>query len=566
MEKKGLSILISGEAGQGLNTMEKILAITYRKNGNYVFTTKEIMSRIRGGLNSVLIRVSEDERSGFVRYADILFSLKKGGIKRLKDRIKKDTILIFDPKVEENEQEKGNPLKVNMSDLIKKAGGKLFLNVVNVGIICALTEIEKKTGSDIIAEMFKDKKQDENLKAFDVGFEKGLELKKESDIDLTTPQKEEFKDFYQLNGSQAIGIGALAGGCNFICSYPMSPSTGVLMFLAEKGKEHGVLVEQAEDEICAINMGLGAWYAGARSLITTSGGGFALMGEGLSLSGITETPCVIHVSQRPGPGTGLPTRTEQGDLDLVLHTGHGDLVRAIYAPGSVKQAVNITKKAFETADKFQIPTIILSDQYFVDSTWMEKDIDLGNIPENKITQSSEDYKRYKLTENGISERAIPGNGRGVVRVDSDEHDECGEITEDFDTRVEQVNKRMKRLEPLKQEAISPQFLGKKESKNILVCWGSNLAIAKELIEKEGVKDLCALHFPQVYPINPEIKEFFKDKERIITLENNLTSQFGKLLKKETDIEFTDTILQYNGLPFAVEDVLEKLEDIIKGGK
>lgn len=565
MKKKGLSILFSGEAGQGLNTIEKILAKIYRKNGNFVFTSKEIMSRIRGGLNSVLIRVSDDERSGFIRNADIIFSLKKGGIDRLADRMTKNTLLIFDPEKEKIGDARAKKLAINMSELSQEVGGKIFLNVVNVGIVCALTAIEKKTGSDIIAKIFQDKKQEENLKAFAIGFQKGLSLRKNNKIDLSVPQKKDFVTYYQMNGSQAIGIGALAGGCDFISSYPMSPSTGVLMFLAENGNKHGVFVEQAEDEISAINMSLGAWYAGARALITTSGGGFALMSEGLSLSGITETPCVIHIAQRPGPGTGLPTRTEQGDLNLALNSGHGDFVRAIYAPGSIKQAVKVTKRAFDIADEYQIPAIILSDQYFVDSTWMEKEIEIEDISENKIVQSSENYKRYKFCENGISERAIPGNGKGTVRVDSDEHDERGEITEDFEMRIKQVSKRMKRLSTLKNKAIMPELIGKRDSKNILICWGSNLSLAKEIIEIEKREDICALHFSQVYPLNPEIKKFFAEKDRVITLENNLTSQFGELLKKELGIEYTDTILQYNGLPFAIEDVMEKIDEILKGG-
>ena len=227
-----------------------------------------------------------------------------------------------------------------------------------------------------------------------------------------------------LSGSDAISLGALAGGCDYVCGYPMSPSTSVLEKMAAYAKKFDIIVEQVEDEIGVVNMALGAWYAGARALVTTSGGGFALMCEGISLGGMIESPLVLHLAQRPGPATGLPTRTEQGDLDMVLYAGHGDFPRIILAPGTLADGFTLTQKAFNLSAKYQVPVFILTDQFFVDSRYNTPVFDTGDLKvEKHIVKTDKDYKRFSLTKNGISPRGIPGYGSGNVCADSDEHDE-----------------------------------------------------------------------------------------------------------------------------------------------
>jgi 2-oxoglutarate ferredoxin oxidoreductase subunit alpha len=340
----------------------------------------------------------------------------------------------------------------------------------------------------------------------------------------------------------------------------MSPSTGVATYLAQHAKEFGIVVEQVEDEISAMNMVVGAWYAGARALASTSGGGFALMEEGVSLAGMLESPAVIHLAQRPAPATGLPTRTEQGDLFFALFSGHGEFPRAIFAPGTIEDAFYLTQRAFNLADKYQIPVFVLTDQYMLESHYNVPSLDPHRIkPERYVVETDSDYKRYKLTENGISPRGVPGYGKGLVIVDSDEHDEEGHITEDMDVRTSMVNKRLKKLELVSQEAIPPELIGNPDYKILVIAWGSNYNVVKEAMEKLRRDDLAFLHFKQVYPLHSSTADYLKKAEKTIIIENNATAQFANLIKLHTGISIGRKILKYNGLPFFVEEVEAELK-------
>jgi 2-oxoglutarate ferredoxin oxidoreductase subunit alpha len=354
-------------------------------------------------------------------------------------------------------------------------------------------------------------------------------------------------------------MGSIAAGLNFISSYPMSPSTGVLVFLSQKAEDFGIVIDQAEDEIAAVNKGIGAWYAGARAMITTSGGGFALMTEGLSLSGILETPMIFHIAQRPGPGTGLPTRTGQEDLQFVLNSGHGEFARAVFAPGNAEEGFYLTQHAFNLADKYQIPVFILTDQFYLDSHYIIPDLALSNIKnEKQIVKTDANYKRYLLTESGISPRGIPGYGSGLVNVDSDEHDEEGHITEDVHyLRPKMVEKRLfKKLKLLKKETIKPELIGPTDYSILLVGWGSTYSAIKEALELSDRKDVAFLHFKQVFPLSDDTAEYLKKAKKLIVVENNATAQFGKVLSLELGIRPNDQFLKYNGMPFSVEEIKE----------
>ncbi|MDD3902893.1 MAG: 2-oxoacid:acceptor oxidoreductase subunit alpha, partial [Sphaerochaeta sp.] len=372
---------------------------------------------------------------------------------------------------------------------------------------------------------------------------------------------EKVKGMYALSGSESIGIGALSGGCNFISSYPMSPSTAVLAYLAKKEREYSIVVEQAEDEIAAINMALGAWYTGARAMVTTSGGGFALMTEAVSLSGIIESPMVIHLAQRPGPGTGLPTRTEQGDLNLALYAGHGDFPRVIYAPGTYEDGILFTHRAFEVADEFQVPVFVLTDQHFLDGEGITEKIDFSKLPtHNHFIKTDAAYLRYKLTDSGISDRGIPSYGDGFVCVDSDEHTEGGRITEDSEVRIAMVEKRMRKLDAY--EDLQPKLVGKEEYKTLVVGWGSTYEAIKEALEEIDDASISFAFFGQVYPLPSLTYDLLSQADRLVLVENNATGQLGELIARELGIFFDTTILQYNGSPFSVEQLVQG----IKGGQ
>jgi len=362
------------------------------------------------------------------------------------------------------------------------------------------------------------------------------------------------------SGADTVTLGAIAGGCNFIASYPMSPSTPVLTGLAQRSHEFGIVVEQAEDEIAAINMALGAWYAGGRAMVTTSGGGFALMGEGVSLAACTETPIVIHLAQRPGPATGLPTRTEQGDLNLALHAGHGEFPRAIYAPGTIEEGFTLTRRAFETADRWQVPAFVLTDQYFIDSYY-----DIARLPlparplPNRIARTSADYRRYALTRDGLSPRGIPGLGEGTVAVDSDEHTEEGYITESSHVRRSMVHKRLARLARLRAEALRPRRVGPPSADTLALCWGSTFHAVREALEGLGRRDIAMLHFVQVYPFNPGVVRQLAAARKLVVIEGNATGQFARLLRAELGVDADAAVRKYDGHPLTVEEVAGALE-------
>ena len=566
--RKDLSIVLCGQAGQGIQTVEYLLTRILKLAGYNVFATKEYMSRVRGGINSTEIRVSSEPVRAFVNQIDMLIPLNKGAIGHVKKRISPQTVILAEKETigDDFDQTKNNFIDVPFTKKASEIGNKIYSNVVAVGTIVGLFGIELKTVSEYVKKFFSSKDDDiiqKNLAAVKEGFNLAVALADSSKVEFNIQNDLDIKDQILVNGAEAVALGAIAGGCNFISSYPMSPSTAVLVFLAKQAKDFGIIAEQAEDEIAAINMAIGAWYAGARAMVTTSGGGFALMTEGLSLAGILESPIVIHLAQRPGPATGLPTRSEQADLELALYAGHGEFPRILLAPGTIPDAFNLTQKAFNLADKYQIPVFILTDQYFIDTYYNTVPPDLSDINiEKHITKTDADYKRYELIENGISPRGIPGHGKGLVAVDSDEHDEAGHITEDLDLRIRMVNKRLKKFELLQNDSISPELSGPEDYKNLIVCWGSTYNVVKEALKNLGRDDTAFLHFKQVYPLPGQTSDYLQKAQRIIIVENNATSQFSKLIKLQTGIEINDKILKYNGLSFYVEELVEKLNHLL----
>lgn len=569
-KKEDISIVLCGAAGQGIKTVESFLTHVLQESGFNIAASKEYMSRVRGGTNSTEIRVSSKRVASYIDRIDIFIPLNETAIPRQRSRITKETIIIGEPEIIEKDLDvdKFNVIKIEWTELAKEIGSKVYSNTIAAGLISKLFKVDIEIGKEYLRKRFGDKGEDvveKNIQALNKGYELSEEIIKKKGLKIAIKQDPKISKDLIYNGASAVGLGAIAGGCNFICSYPMSPSTAVLVFLAQNSNEFDILVEQAEDEIAAINSGLGAAYAGARAMITTSGGGFALMGEGVSLSGITETPIVMHVAQRPGPATGLPTRTEQGDLELVLYSGHGDFPRIILAPGTLQDAIFLTQQAFNLAAKYQTPVIILTDQYFMDLYYNFPSPDMSKVKiEEHIIKTEKDYQRYKYTKNGISPRGIPGHGNGIVRSDSDEHDQDGFITEDLDeTRIKMVNKRMQKLEEIKKDVIAPELIGSKDYKTLVIGWGSTYWAIKEALEDLDNKEVAFLHYKQVYPIHPKTADYLKKAEKLIIVENNVTSQFGKLIKLNTSIEIENKVLKFNGMPFSVEELLEKIKKVVE---
>ncbi len=567
-KKDDISIVLAGAAGQGIETFEKLLISIMKTTGYNVFSTKEYMSRVRGGINSTEIRVSSKRVAAYIDRIDILIPLTKDAIPHLQKRITTDTIIVG-----EQENIKGAlectdcEVEVPFTEIAVKLGGKIYANIVAIGLIACLLNVEEEIVEDFLKQRFAGKGEkivSNNIAAAKKGFELGHELITNQRIVIELQKNQKVRDELLMDGTEAVAMGAIAGGCNFIVGYPMAPATGVLRFLAGEAVEFDIVVEQIEDEISGINATIGAWYAGGRGMVTTSGGGFALMSEGLSLAGVTETPVVIHLSQRPGPATGLPTRTEQGDLELALYAGHGFFPRIILAPGKIDDAFYLSQRAFNLADKYQVPVFILTDNYLVNLYYNLPQLYLSNVKiQDYIIKTGKNYRRYELTESGVSPRGIPGFGEGLVGVDSHEHDEEAHISEDLHyMRIKMVEKRLKKLKLLENDVIPPELIGSENYKTLLIGWGSTFYLIKEAIELLGEGDLSFLHFKQVYPLQPDISKYLKKAEKTVIIENNATSQFGKLIKQHTGIEIDAKILKYNGLPFSVEELVEKLEKIL----
>ena len=565
--KESISLVLGGSAGQGLQTIEKVILQIFKKEGYCVFATEELMSRVRGGSNSVEIRLSSKKRSAFTRKIDIAFPLDKESCVRLSDRFDEDTIIITDTSFAEDcKKIQGTFFFLPFLETLNKSGGKMFLNTLVAGIILKIFKIKEEIFLEYLKKTFSRKGEDmitKNIETAKNGGELGKSLLKDIDIFFEI-EKQVSSQTMILDGSRALALGSLAGGCNFISSYPMSPSTGVLNALAEYSQEIPLVVEQVEDEITAITMALGAWYAGARALVTTSGGGFALMAESMSLSGMTENPVVVHLAQRPGPSTGLPTRTEQGDLNFALHSGHGEFPRAIFAPGTPEECFECAKKAFDIADKYQVPVIIMTDQFLLESLFeVKKNIfDFSQKPQKYFIETDKNYKRYAFTDDGISPRGLPGFGEGFVHVDSDEHDEDGRIIEDAQTRVKMMEKRMYRLELLSEEVFPVVYQGNEDPSFLIVGWGSTYGVLDEVMEILSNSCLGYMHISQVFPLGQDVKYRIQKAKKVIVVENNMTGQFASLLHKECNRKPEYSIRSYDGSPFSIEYIKQELKKII----
>ena len=559
---KDINIVVSGAAGQGIKTVEKLLSRLLAKTGRYVHSTKEYMSRVRGGSNSTDLRVSPEPVDCPVRRVDLLLALDGPSVEHMSGRIAEDTLVVASGEVLEGHDDlKAKTAPVDFEDLAEEAGRSVYSNTVAAGVVSGALGVELDRCLPVLEDFFHEYGDEEikgNRAAFESGFRRGGEL----DADLRVDAGDAGGRLL-LSGGTAVGLGALAGGVRFMCSYPMSPSTAVLVFLAQNSRRFGIVVEQAEDEISAVNMGLGAWYTGARAMVTTSGGGLALMSEGISLSGMLETPMVFHVAQRPGPATGLPTRTGQEDLELVLHAGHGEFPRIVLAPGNLSQAFSLTARAFMLAEKHQVPVFILTDQNLMDSFYQVPELPLDGVDtERFLTEADEGYERYPVDRETVPQMAVPGSGTGLVCVDSDEHDQAGHITEDLDLRVRMVDRRLGKMKAVAEDVLDPELSG--DGPHMAVCWGSTRNACLEAVRTMGRDDLAVLHIPQPYPLSTKVSEILGEADTVITVEGNATGQFGRLLRDLTGITPDAEILRYDGLPFRADTLKDDLSSQLEG--
>ncbi len=553
-----INVVIAGAAGEGVQTIGDVLSETVSAQGYAAFSWKEYESRIRGGQNSYSIRIGEKIRNVPILGADVLLCLNKGSVQKYETLIRKGGILLAQEKLRQE------MITVPFTEIAEKEiGNRIYANTVAVGALTSVLGMELDTLKKVLEKRFSKKSPDIIQNNLDAA-KKGFSLAERHCKDMCPWNLSIREDrFYLVAGNEAIPLAAARAGCRFMAAYPMTPATGIITFLSKEQERLRIFTEQAEDEIAAVNMAIGASYAGVRAMTATSGGGFALMVEGVSLSGMTETPLVIILAQRPGPATGLPTRTAQGDLLFAINAGHGEFPKLVLAPADAKDAFHKTIRAFNLADKYQVPVIILTDQFLADSHFSIVDFETDKIsPEFHLGDPSriDNYSRYRKTPGGISPRLYPGQSEHLVGVDSDEHDEMGHITEELaGTAKDMAEKRMAKYKGLKKEISLPEEMGLNDSDTILIGWGSSRGAILEAVEQlqsEG-KRVGMIHFTELWPL-PDYT--FNEEKKFWTVESNQSAQLSKLLQSEYGLKTKRTVSRYDGLPLTGEYIRRCFND------
>jgi len=551
------TILVGGAAGQGMDTFAEILEKSLKRCGFHIFSHSDYMSRVRGGHNFMQIRFSDKPISTYTKKVDIIFALNEETVDIHENKLKEDGIIILD---EEISKEK-NLVHLPLAKTAKKLENVKVSSTIGLGAILKYFGLPKDETKKIIQKEFNEKIADINLKALDEGYEL---------IETRHKLRTKEDNSILINGNKAVALGAIAAGCRYYCGYPMTPSTGVINYMSHKSEEMGIVIDQVEDEVAALNMALGASYAGVRAMTGSSGGGIALMGEAFSLAGMLETPVVVINVQRPGPATGLPTRTEQGDLRFMIHSGHGEFPKMVISLRNGEDAFYQPARAFNLAEKYQIPVVLLSDQNLSESMVTYAPFEFEKISIDRHLSGKDDiaegerYKRYKYTDDGVSPRIIPGKIEDqVVLVDSDEHDEYGNITESAEVRRKMVEKRAKKFENLKKEVQEPWLIGEEEPEHLIVAWGSLYGAVKEAVETLNSQgfSIGALVFGDIWPLPTErLSEMYKKAKNLIAVEQNSTAQLEGLIRQEMLIKCNYKILKYDGRAFSGEEIYDRLKE------
>jgi 2-oxoglutarate ferredoxin oxidoreductase subunit alpha len=568
-----MTIRIGGQAGQGMQSIGYIIGKIFTRHGYHVFLNQDVESRIRGGHSFVQARIKDGPVHAISDNVDLLIALDKGVIEEDLPDLAEDGVMIFDGEKTGFQSENPNHFAIALEKLATETGkSKITVNTLATGAAFAVLGFDLEPLLNRLEGEFGKKGREvveDNKRSASAGYQYVRKNFKGAHPGRIPPAPLSKKKML-INGSEAMALGAICSGLKFYSGYPMSPSTPIMEFIGSLAERHNIVLEPAEDEIAAVNMVIGASFAGARSMTATSGGGFSLMAEALGLAGMTETPIVIVVAQRPGPSTGLPTRTEQAELGFVIHASHGEFPRAIFAPGNAEQAFSLMGKAFNMADKYQTPVIVLGDQHLNDSYFTVDELDLSQIriDRGKVVfdddiPSVKDYCRYAWDDSGVSPRILPGQSEAVLYADSDEHTEAGHITESAEVRKKMTDKRMMKLEGMRQEMGRPEIYPKKSSDIALLGWGSTYGAMKEAVEfmnRDGLK-IHMLHFSEIYPfpkkrITPKIGK----KTKIFCVESNYTGQFADLFSLETGIPIYHKILKYDGRPITPAEIATQVKE------
>jgi len=572
---------IGGEAGDGiLNAGLMMFAKTCLRGGLHVFSTAEYPSLIRGGHNNLDVRVEDSEVFSHVKEVNLLVALNKETIDKHAHKLVTGSGIIYDgDELKLSKDGFDHEVKLYPMPLMKIAnecGGRIMRNTVALGATIALLDFDLELMNSVIIDNFSSKKgamiAEQNIKAAKMGYDY-VKNNFPDDFGYKLVLLPSHGRMF-LSGNEAISIGAIKAGCKFFAAYPMTPASSILSNMASQEKNYNIVVKHTEDEIAAINMAIGASFAGVRAMTATSGGGFALMAEGLGLAAQNETPLVVVEAQRPGPATGMATHSGQGDLRFVMHASTDEFPRVVIAPGDIEECYYLTIEAFNLADRYQMPVIILTDKYLgesyntVESFANHVIIDRGQLLSDEEAEKQSNYLRYKITDNGVSPRAIPGQKNCTFVASSYEHDEQGYEREEEEVRLAMHAKRFRKFEnatkEIAEKGIATKLYGNGVADFSIVSWGSPkgpILEAMKMLEKEGIN----VNYLQILFMSPFPKKVVTEtmkKFRTIIVENNKTSQLSSIIKENTGLGVDYKILKYDGRPFSPEDVYNGVKNII----
>jgi 2-oxoglutarate ferredoxin oxidoreductase subunit alpha len=572
MKINDFSFLIGGEAGAGIARSGFLFAKACMRGGLHVFGTNDYQSLIRGGHNFYVVRILGQEVFCQADSINLLIALNAETVMLHKDELVQGGGIIYDEEDSVLNSEKLGrtdlrlypiPLRKIVVDELKQPHNLIMRNVVALGAAIAVTNYDFDLLQEVLKDTFKQEIAELNTKAARIGHDY-IRKKFEGEFEFMLRKTEEAgKRRIFLSGNEAVGLGALKAGCKFYVSYPMTPTTGLLHFMTSNERDFSMIAMQPEGEIAAVNMIAGAAFAGARVMTATSGGGFCLMSEGLGLTGMTETPVVIMVGQRPGPSTGLPTYTGQGDLRFVIHASQGEFPRIVIVPGDLEECFYETMRAFNWAEKYQLPVILLTDKYVLESEVSVEPFDEKRVGVERGLliaeryEGSGEYRRYELTETGVSPRALPSVKGTIAHANSDEHDESGFTSEDPAITTMMVDKRLRKLQTIKKEIEernieTTKLYGPRDADVTIVSWGSTKGPIREairLLDAEGK----IFNFLQVLYLHPfpraTVEEVLSRAKKAVIVENNSTSQLSSLIQEHTLRKVSHKILKYDGRPF-----------------
>jgi 2-oxoglutarate ferredoxin oxidoreductase subunit alpha len=578
MSTNDVTIRIGGEAGMGLESSGAGFSQALTRGGLFAFGLPDYYSRIRGGHNFFSIRVSPHPLYSHAEPVHLVLALDMETIRRHVDDIVAGGAVVYDENVEVPEELHRSDVRffpVALTTLAEERGGRnIMRNTVAFGVAAGLLGFDLTHLNSVIRDNFAPKGQkviDANLRVAEAGAEASEPF--QADFPFRMEAVPDAPSRMVLNGNEAFALGALAGGCRFVASYPMTPGSPVLHWFAAHADEYGAVIKHAESEISAINMAVGAGHMGARAMCPTSGGGVSLMVDALGLAGITEVPVVVYDAQRPGPATGLPTRTEQADLLFVMHASQGEFPRFVLAPATVEESFRIGWRVFNLAERYQTPSIVLSDHYLaaayrtIEADALDFDrveIDRGELlTEEVLDELEQPYKRYKVTESGVSPRATPGHPNAVWVSTANEHDEFGAISEDADNRIAQADKRMRKMEGMQDEMEAPSLYGPDEAEVTFVSWGSTHGPIREAVDRlneEQAGRANVLHFSALHPFPPEATAALEQAQRTIVVEGNATGQLETLIRARTGLSMDGSMRKYDGRAFIPEYIVAHLSE------